>query len=706
MKPTAHSVLIVSLGWLFASFSLPARHVQSSPPQQPIASGVTAVVVDVIVRDSKGNPVTDLRKEDFQLFEDGVQQDVADAVVIMPGRGTSAGPAVTTGRNTSDAAPAAGPVRPRPPGESFLAIVFDRLSPEARGLAYKGALSYLDTLHEGDYAGVFLSDLTLKTIQTYTNDREKIRKAIYDVSTRATSALNRDAIKDNLKDRNDRGELLQGDADPSVPIVASAESVGRPVDGRDIVAREMAAVQQSAWETMARDEQGYATTNALLAITAGLGTLPGRKSVVFFAEALAIPDAVLPHFRNVVTVANRANVSFYTIDSAGLRVHSEDQATKRALAQGGSLRMLEANEDRLRKDPRTSLTLLAQQTGGFLVENTNDLGSAFRQIDSDRRFHYLLTYSPKNTVFSGEWRTISVKVPNRKVSIRARAGYQALRASANALLLAYEAPALAALDRTPAPADLPLRAAALVFPGNQVAVLASTRSEALTFKRDSAGKTYQTDFTILARITDARGAVVRKASQPYRLAGPEQQIEQARRGEVLFFRQPSLDPGTYTLEVAVHDALGSRAGVHRSTFTVPPIVPAALQVSTVVIVQRGERVPAGERQANNPLYFGDAVIYPNLGEPLSKARDKALTFYVVIAPGPGGVPAATLELAREGQVLAQSAVTLPAADASGRIAHVAQVPVDALAPGKYTLRLVVQQGERREIRETGFELIN
>src|SRR6185312_8831998 len=157
------------------------------------------------------------------------------------------------------------------------------------------------------------------------------------------------------------------------------------------------------------------TTNALLAITATLGKLPGRKTVVFFAEGVAIPPAVLPHFRNVVATANRGNVSVYTVDAAGLRVHSTDAETGREVTAMGvagitltptgenlsSLRMMERNEDVLRKDPRTSLTLLAQDTGGFLVDNTNDLAKAFRQIDADRRSYYLLTYSPRNANFDG-----------------------------------------------------------------------------------------------------------------------------------------------------------------------------------------------------------------------------------------------------------------------------------------------------------------
>ena len=58
---------------------------------------------------------------------------------------------------------------------------------------------------------------------------------------------------------------------------------------------------------------------------------------------------------------------------------------------------LERNEFLLRKDPAASLGMLAKETGGFLVDNTNDLASAFQRIDADRRFHYLLTYTSTNT---------------------------------------------------------------------------------------------------------------------------------------------------------------------------------------------------------------------------------------------------------------------------------------------------------------------
>ncbi len=58
---------------------------------------------------------------------------------------------------------------------------------------------------------------------------------------------------------------------------------------------------------------------------------------MFFAEALALPEAVMPEFDGLVALANRANVSVYTIDAAGLRVHSKD-AGDRARGQRASAR--------------------------------------------------------------------------------------------------------------------------------------------------------------------------------------------------------------------------------------------------------------------------------------------------------------------------------------------------------------------------------
>jgi hypothetical protein len=128
---------------------------REAPARQAFSAGTTAVTIDVVVRDKRGKPVTDLTRADFQLREDGVLQDIAD-VTLAP-RSTSTGPA-----SVGDGGQPGALADPAPPGAptsvaapTFLALCFDRLSPEGRALAYKGAQAYLETGRGDDFAGVF-----------------------------------------------------------------------------------------------------------------------------------------------------------------------------------------------------------------------------------------------------------------------------------------------------------------------------------------------------------------------------------------------------------------------------------------------------------------------------------------------------------------------------------------------------------------------
>ena len=74
------------------------------------------------------------------------------------------------------------------------------------------------------------------------------------------------------------------------------------------------------------------------------------------------------------------------------------------------MRLVERTEDLMKLDSHAGLARLANDTGGFLVSETNNLRGALRRIDEDTRFHYLLTYVPKNLDFDGRFRAIDVKV--------------------------------------------------------------------------------------------------------------------------------------------------------------------------------------------------------------------------------------------------------------------------------------------------------
>jgi hypothetical protein len=148
----------------------------------------------------------------------------------------------------------------------------------------------------------------------------------------------------------------------------------------------------------------------------------------------------------------------------------------------------------------------------------------------------------------------------------------------------------------------------------------------------------------------------------------------------------------------VFDAVSNRASVRFSTVEQPKAAADLLRVSNLVLVGRSEKVAEADRPADNPFLVGDRLLYPNLGTPLPKADAKELAFFFTVYPGTAQKPTAVLELMQNGKLLAQSPLSLEAADANGRIQQVGRLPLDALAPGTYDLRVVVSDGTAPQLR--------
>jgi hypothetical protein len=235
-------------------------------------------------------------------------------------------------------------------------------------------------------------------------------------------------------------------------------------------------------------------------------------------------------------------------------------------------------------------------------------------------------------------------------------------------------------------------------------VLVTVPSQNLTVRRNEKEGTYLAEFTILARIRDARGAIVRKASEPYSLRGPMARIGETRTGDVLFFRQPTLPPGTYELEAVVHDAVANRFGVTSVPFAVPPS-DGLLDVSSLVVVRRGERVARSEVDATNPLFIDDVLIYPSVEEPISRREKEIRLYFDVSAKSTDGITA-TLEVIRGSESIGALAVPLEAADTTGRIRQLVGLPTATLEPDLYTLRLTVSQGSTRHLRDARVTIVH
>ena len=108
---------------------------------------------------------------------------------------------------------------------------------------------------------------------------------------------------------------------------------------------------------------------------------------------------------------------------------------------------------------------LSDQTGGFLIHDTNDLVSGLRRIDDDMNGYYFLTYVPQNKEYDGRFRRISVKVARPNVDVQSRQGYYAVESAGQLPILDYEVPAIAAARNwKSSPTQNFLHSARLVIP--------------------------------------------------------------------------------------------------------------------------------------------------------------------------------------------------------------------------------------------------
>jgi VWFA-related protein len=683
-------------------------------------SDVTAILVDVVVRDKAGNPVRDLRPDEFVITEDGVEQDIGSVTPIFRSApqdqatlasASPAAPATTTSAPDVPGA-AAAVAAANAPGEA-VAIVFDRLTPDSRTSAYRAALAYVsEPASRKRMMSVYGIDLGLVPLQWFTDDVAKVRHAIEEFGTRPTSQFGSTrAQRLELQEQ----ALRSGQAQQAAEQGAAAGGSGAQIAGAAGDA-QFAAMQQQMLQTfdsLERDQQGYSTANALMAVVSSMRTIPGRKAVIFFSEGLSIPSNVQDRFLSVVATANRANVSIYAVDSAGLRTESTQREAREEINAASLRRLsadpasdqtgepmmaaLERNENNLRLDPHSGLGQLTDQTGGQLFANTNNFQRGLARVDSDLQNYYMLSYVPKNEKFDGKYRDIAVKVSRRGLSVWHRKGYYAVRAPAGAPVLSNEAPALAALDKTPVPNAFPVRAAALSFPeaerpGLTPVVVALPTSGLLFRPAESDSKKFESDATVLIRFTDDSGTVVEKVSQRYQLQGAVAEIDKAKNGQILFYREPELPPGLYRMETVVYDALAAKASVRYATVESRAVDASKLRMSSLLLIERGEKVDSAD-SAQSPLLVGDMLLYPNLGTPLKRGVDKELGFFfTAYVPAGQGNATATLELLQSAKPLARVPLALDKPDAHGRIQQVSRIPIESLQAGAYELRVVVHQG--------------
>ena len=414
-------------------------------PQQTVRTSTSGVVIDVTVLDKDGRPVTDLKPEDFEVTEDGKSQKLLSATLMQGGVSKMLDVASSSATTASPQDPGAGPAATGPVAvtPTVTAILFNNLTGDTRKFACRAAAAFVSTLATAnEYGGIFVAGLGLTTVQRFTNQTPALRAAIDRIEMMAPNNMSLDA------ERQSRSSRTQG-LDPSEPTTAGAE-FGQ---GYTTVAErekrlnqagaegklvEMELRMAEGYNRFLAEYEGEAALSGLRAAIVGLSAAPGRKSILYFVEELPVTSRLKSRFDALIGEANRANITIYPVDATGLRVHSKDAEVGRNVGLSGAqgvgdarrpdgpmTKDLEKQEEMLSSRPAAVLGRLASETGGFLIDNTNDLSKGVARMQMERNTYYLLGYQPTNAAQDGKFRKVSVKVKRGKYTVRARSGYTA-----------------------------------------------------------------------------------------------------------------------------------------------------------------------------------------------------------------------------------------------------------------------------------------
>ncbi|HEV8129614.1 MAG TPA: VWA domain-containing protein [Acidobacteriota bacterium] len=405
------------------------------------------VTVDVVVTGKKGQSVMNLKSEDFRIFEDNVPQTLEFLLVDRTGEHR---PALTSTHTGS-----MGPSRVETPQTAYLqgeaashSIVllldYSTTTVANQKLVREGARKYIAKHLDGqDQLAIFAFDSRLRTLQSFTRDKEKLSEALrYSGSRGDAVAGEHEALSlgaSQSVDKQDKltqkiGNLLGSAAAgaPAAMIVPALAAAQAELD----MAR-YAELQFYSLKSSLDDQLSRSVLLAIQAIADGLQLVPGRKTLVLLSQGFAVPPNVRQILESTLAASIRSNTAIYAVDTRGLESEAPIFQTSQLesispLQRGTRTRVVngESQFDRaamIGTDQEESLLrFLSNSTGGFYQHNSNDLSQGLAHIDKDLHARYLLAYSSTNKKMDGAFRNIRVEVVPKGLKVRARKGYFAL----------------------------------------------------------------------------------------------------------------------------------------------------------------------------------------------------------------------------------------------------------------------------------------
>ena len=550
----------------------PAREVQEVSSQDTPATfkvRVNNVLVRVVVRDSQGKVVGNLKKESFQLYDGRKLQTITSFAIENPR--THVTPVITSrepGASSPDADPAAVKAAALP--QRFVSMVFDdtHMSMQDAVFVRDSATRFFSALAPSDR--VSINTTSGQLTQDFTDDHSLLEKALLGIIPRP---LTHHDITDCPDMSFYEADLIANKNDTQAMAVATEETL-HCAFADDPTMRAAAQVQAQMAAQRALSEGDNETQYAyrhLESIVSRMTSLPGQRVIVLVSPGF-IMSTLQYEASGLVDRATRANIVINTIDARALYVPDVGgdianppndfvrtagfKSTYRVAAQS-------AQEDVLAE--------FADGTGGRFYHNRNDVDEAMREAGAAPEVSYVLGFSPQNLKFDGRFHTLKVALTMKeKFNVQARRGYFAPRSASDPAQIAKEEMQEALFSQEEI-LDIPVDLQTQYFKNDQagarLSVLTRLDVKGVHFRKALGRNNDQ--LTIVTGIFDENGQYVTGIQKIIDMKLRDATYERLTRSGLTVKSSFDVKPGTYLVRLVIRDAEGAQMAARNGAVVIP-----------------------------------------------------------------------------------------------------------------------------------------
>jgi len=382
------------------------------PPEAPIppvteSVDVTVTNVDVFVTDSKGQRVTGLKADDFEIRQDGIPQKITNFYAVSGGK-------VLFEDGTSVPFDVKEPAAPQVPQIVQAHYVFyidnQNIQPQTRNRMFKRLKEFIQQSVGPNAEGMIVTYArSLKVRKNFTSHPNELVATLEDIELDTGGGTN------TVSDQRDALQRIN-DAKSSTEAMNYAQQYSKSL----------------------RNDLEF-TTDALVDTIASLAGLQGRKNLIYVSEGLPAmaglelyeairqkfqdPSASMqefeydlnPRYMKIISAANANGVTIYALDASGLQTSSAIDASNRGTD-------IHLNDFVVRQNMQGPIQMMAQETGGIAAVNTNDWKANLDQIASDFSNFYSLGYRAAKGA-SDRGHKIEVSVKRKGLTVRTRTSF-------------------------------------------------------------------------------------------------------------------------------------------------------------------------------------------------------------------------------------------------------------------------------------------